>query len=95
MNAECLAEFTVPLSDQKVTENETAVFECEVTKPDLKPTWRKDGEDITPSKRCEPSSIGKKHMLTIREAQMDDQSPYTIVVEEGVEATAKLTVKGT
>ena len=91
---EAPAEFLKPLSDQKVTEKETAIFECEVTKPNLKPTWKKAGQVIKAGKRYDMTSIGQKHMLTVRDTEMDDQADYTIEVEEGVESTAKLTVIG-
>ena len=32
-------------------------------------------------------------MLTVRECEMDDQSKYTIVAEEGVDSSAQLTVE--
>ena len=38
--------------------------------------------------------VGNKYALTIKEAELVDQAKYTIVAEEGVEATATLTVKG-
>lgn len=40
------------------------------------------------------STSATRHTLTIKEAELDDQSEYTIVVEEGVESTAKLKVEG-
>jgi len=78
-----------------VTEFETAVFECEVSKPDLKPRWFKGEQEIKDLERFEQTSVGTKHMLTIRECELEDADTYKIVVEEGVESTAKLTVEGT
>jgi hypothetical protein len=91
---EAPAEFLTPLSDQKVTEKETAIFECEVSKANLKPTWQKGGEVIKAGKRYDMTSIGHKHMLTVRDTELGDEDAYTIQVEEGVESTAKLTVIG-
>ena len=83
-----------PLKDQKVKEFETATFQCEVNKSNLKVKWLKNGEELKASKRIDFSSIDKKHILTIRNAEPTDQSEYTIIVEEGVESKAKLTVEG-
>ena len=91
---EAPAEFLVPLSDQSVKELETATFQCEVSKSGLKPIWRKGDVDLGPSDRMQMSSISTKHMLTIRESELDDQAQYTIIVEEGVQSTASLSVKG-
>ena len=93
-STEAPAEFLKPLADQKVNEKETAIFECEVSKPKLKPKWKKGDQELKPSKHYDMASIGQKHMLTVREAELEDQDSYTIEVEEGVTSTAKLTVIG-
>ena len=56
--------------------------------------WKKAGQVIKAGKRFDMTSIDKKHMLTVRDTEMDDQDQYTIEVEEGVESAAKLTVIG-
>jgi len=93
--AEEPAQFLTPLSDKKVTEFETAVFECEVSKPNVKPRWFKGEQEIKDMKRFEATSVETKHMLTVRECEVQDADTYKIVVEEGVESAAKLTVEGT
>ena len=75
-------------------ELETAGFECEVSKPNLKVKWFKDGEELKASTHFTMDTMGQKHMLTIRESAVDDQAKYTIEVEEGVESSANLTVEG-
>jgi len=45
--------------------------------------------------RFECTSVGTKHMLTVRQCEVQDADTYKIVVEEGVESAAKLTVEGT
>lgn len=77
-----------------MTEFETAVFECEVSKPNLKPRWFKGEQEIKDMERFEATSVGTKHTLTIRECEIQDAVTYKVVVEEGVESTAKLTVEG-
>ena len=76
-------------------EFETAKFECELSKSNLKVTWKKDGVPLEWSKHFDMVTMGNKYILTVREAELEDQAKYTIVAEEGVEATAGLTVKGT
>ncbi len=56
--------------------------------------WRKGDEELKVSEKIHMASVGHKHMLTVRKSEMTDQSEYTIVVEEGVESTAQLTVEG-
>lgn len=91
---EAPAEFLTPLSDQTVTEFETAVFECEISKANLKVKWTKGGEVIEANKHFEMANIGNKYMLTVREAELTDQDKYRIIAEDGVESQAKLKVKG-
>ena len=38
--------------------------------------------------------IDNEYQLVILNCEMEDQAEYTIVAEEGVESTAKLTVEG-
>ena len=94
LSTEAPAEFLKPLTDLTVKELETAMFECEVSKPKLKAKWFRDGQELKDDKRFEMTSLGQKHLLTIRQAQVSDQCKYTVVVEEGVESSANLTVEG-
>ena len=41
---------TAPLKDATVPEDQSVVLECEVSKPDVKPQWFKDGKEIKPDK---------------------------------------------
>ena len=91
---EAPVEFLKPLTDQRVKEYQTATFECEVSKPNLKATWRKGDTPLEPSDRLEMVSQGNKHTLTIKGAELTDVDKYTVVFEEGVESTAALRVDG-
>ena len=91
---EAPAEFLKPLTDQKVKEFESATFTCEVSKSGLEVKWFRKGEKLEITKTIDIVSRDKRHTLTIRDCQLSDQSDYTIVVEEGVESTAKLIVEG-
>ena len=87
--------FTAPLKDTKVPEKESVVLECEVSKPDVKPKWFKDGIEIKPDKKkgITTKTDGRKHSLTIPSAMVDDGGKYT--VEFGDNKTeCKLTVEG-
>ena len=87
------AEFTKPLSDQTVIEFESVSFECEVSKPNLKSKWFKDGVELKNSDRVEIKSKDKRHFLSVHKCQLDDTSAISIKIEN-VESTAQLTVKG-
>ncbi len=65
-----------------------------MTKSGLKPTWLKGDVELPASERVQPHSVDTKHMLTIKESELDDQSSFTIIVNETLKATAKLTVEG-
>ena len=91
---EAPAKITKPLKDKKVKEEETATFECELSKPAKEVTWLRNGEPLTPDDRVKVSSDGKKHTLTIDKATMDDATKYTIKIGDA-ESSAKLTVEGT
>ena len=70
------------------------MFECEVSKPNLKARWFRGEKEIKDLERYEPTSVGTKHMLTVRECEVDDAGQFKVVFEEGVESSAKLTVEG-
>lgn len=84
----------VPLKDQKVKEFDHATFECEVSKTGLKAKWLKGDTELKASDRYEMVTLGQRHLLHIHNAELADQDTYTVVVEEGVTSTAKLTVEG-
>ena len=75
-------------------EGEKATFECELSKPNKKSHWLREGKEITvPSDKYETSCDGPKHTLTVLNATLQDAAKYAIVVDEQ-EAAAKLTVEG-
>jgi hypothetical protein len=92
-DTELSAEFVTPLGNYNVMEKQSITLECEVTKPDRPAVWKKNGVVLEPSARLEMRVEGTKHLLTIKDAQLDDQDKYSIVVE-GAESTGKLTVEG-
>ena len=70
---EAPAEFVKPLSDQKVNEWDTATFECEVSKKNCKPIWKKAGKQLMKDKHFDMASVGTKHILTIRSCEPRDR----------------------
>ena len=95
LHSESAAEFVVPLKPQQVKEMDTATFDCELSKPNLKVKWLKGTEEIFPSEKYEMATIGAKYMLTVRNATTSDAADYTIIIEDGVQSTASLQVEGT
>lgn len=50
-----VVEFTKHLKDLKITEKKRATFECEVSEPNIRVTWMKDGQELDLSEeRCFP-----------------------------------------
>ncbi len=87
--------FTSPLKDQKVPEEESVTLECELSKPDQKVTWLKDGKEIKPDRKrgIIPKVEGTKHILTIPKALKDDTAEYSVKCGDEV-TKGKLTVEG-
>ena len=87
--------FTVPLKDTEALEKESVVLECEVSKPDVKPKWFKDGKEIKPDKKkgITTKTDGRKHSLTIPSAMVDDGGKYAVEVGDKT-IECKLTVEG-
>ncbi len=85
--------FTSPLKDTKCEVDEEVTLTCEVSKPDQKVKWMKNGKVIKPDKKTKVTVDGKVHKLTIPKSALDDTAEYTAKI--GDEATSgKLTVKG-
>ena len=75
-------------------ETETAVFECELSKPRLKVNWlKKSDKNFKPEGRFEAVTLGQRYMLTIKNCELTDTDTMALKVE-GKKYTAKLTVTG-
>jgi Immunoglobulin I-set domain len=92
----CLVEpvqFTRPLRDVKVGRlGEPAIFECEVTKPDARAQWLKDGFDLHHGSKYDIGVAGRNYRLTIRDVDDRDAGDYAIVVS-GHRSEARLNVE--
>ncbi|KAE8595462.1 hypothetical protein XENTR_v10015758 [Xenopus tropicalis] len=80
------------LKDVEVHEKESATFELELSHEDVEGYWMKDGIKLKPSDTCKMTVKGKKHSLTLSSLKMDDSGPVAFK-SEGLQSTAKLTVK--
>lgn len=87
-------EILNPLTDQTVVEHEPFTFLCQVSKPNAKARWLKDGQEIVPAPGLEIIVDGQKHELVKKDAVLNDQGKYTIVVENK-SSSASLGVSGT
>ena len=86
--------FRVPLESITITENEPAVFECELSKPTKNIQWLKDDNTaLKHGKKYDIKSTDVKHSLRIPRCIAEDAGKYTIVAG-GVKSTAELKVIG-
>ena len=92
---ETAATFTVPLKDVTVPEEESVTLECELSKPDQKVKWFKNGKEMKPDRKrgISPKVEGTKHTLTIPKTLKDDTAEYSVKIGEE-ETKGKLTVEG-
>lgn len=88
------AEFLKPLTDQTIMEYDTASFECQLSKPKIKVTWKKDGVALKGSVNVDMKSKEQRHYLVMRNCSPDDSSMISVCAEN-VESAAQLTVNGT
>ena len=91
--AEAPVTFASPLKDTSVPESETATFTCEISKPDKKVTWYKNGKEIVPDEHFEVKVEGTVHTLKVKDIALDDTADYTVKLGEET-SKAKLTVLG-
>lgn len=82
------------MKDQTVTEKQTAVFECELNKPNVKVQWKKNKKPLKSSKRIQMSCDKCIQKLTIMETTLDDEDEYTCQLPTEKEVVAKLKVIG-
>jgi titin len=71
-------EFIRHLGEIELRENQTAVFECELNKPNEKVKWFKNGEPIEiDGVNVIAKSDGKVHQLIIKKCDLKDAAKYT------------------
>ena len=88
-----VANFQAPLTDVSVAVMQTAVLSCEVSKPNCKVSWYKNGTEIKRSDAVLPETNDPKQTLTIKNVNKMDAGEYTCRIGDE-ETQAKLTVLG-
>ena len=87
--------FTVPLEDVTVEQEEKVTLQCELSKPNQKVTWLKNGKALSfkEKNRYKITADGAKHTLVIPKADLEDNAEFTCSLN-GVKTQGKITVKG-
>nr|XP_023657555.1 titin-like isoform X5 [Paramormyrops kingsleyae] len=86
-------QFTKHIKDIKVTEKKKAIFECEVSEPNIPVTWMKDGQELEISDRFKVSTEKYLHRLMIQTVRLSDAGEYCVVAGSST-SKAHLTVEG-
>ncbi|KAM4608731.1 titin-like [Polymixia lowei] len=88
-----VVEFTKHLKDLKITEKKRAVFECEVSEPNIQVMWMKDGQELEMSDRYKMSSEKFVHRLILGSVRLSDAGEYSVVAGASM-STGRLGVEG-
>ena len=85
----------MPLEDTTVEQEDKVTLQCELSKPNQKVTWLKNGKALTfkEKNRYKITADGTKHTLVIPKADMEDAVEFTCSLN-GVKTQGKVTVKG-
>ncbi|TMS06454.1 Titin [Larimichthys crocea] len=87
-------EFTKKIKDIKITEKKKAIFECEVSEPNIQVMWMKDGQELDMSEERYIVTAEKYvHRLMVQTVRMSDAGEYSVVAGSSV-SKAHLTVEG-
>uniref|UniRef100_A0A4W2F6Z2 Titin n=1 Tax=Bos indicus x Bos taurus TaxID=30522 RepID=A0A4W2F6Z2_BOBOX len=86
-------EFRKHIKDIKVLEKKRAMFECEVSEPDITVQWMKDGQELQLVDRIKIQKEKYVHRLLIPSTRMSDAGKYTVVAG-GNMSSANLFVEG-
>ncbi|XP_031816253.1 titin isoform X4 [Sarcophilus harrisii] len=86
-------EFRKHIKDIKVLEKKRAMFECEISEPDITVQWMKDGQELQIADRMKIQKEKYVHRLLIPSTRMSDAGQYSVVAG-GNMSTANLFVEG-
>lgn len=86
-------EFRKHIKDIKVVEKKRAIFECEISEPDVQVQWMKDGQELQIGDRMKIQREKYVHRLIIPSTKMSDAGQYTVVAG-GNTSSANLIVEG-
>ncbi len=93
--AEAPVSFVKDLTDSVSVENDVATFECELSKPNKKVSWLKNGKPLKPSDKHEIVTEGPRHFLRIPKCELKDAGDFSVKVDgESAVSSAKLSVHG-
>ena len=85
--------FLIPLADVAVREKQTAIFKCQVSKPNQPAVWKKGATELTPGGRYEFGVQDTLYDLVIRDAEVADEAQYSVVIADQ-QSQATLFVEG-
>ncbi|GAB1597547.1 hypothetical protein Ahia01_000031200 [Argonauta hians] len=92
MCIELKPEFTKKLTNLKLKEKEKAVFTCELSKENVKVTWKKKGKEIKSDNHLKIVADKKVHQIIIENVTLEDIGEYTCVAGD-VSTSATLSVE--
>lgn len=81
------------LDDVVAEERSTITLECAVSKPKVKPVWKKEEAELIPGDKYEMLQSGKTLGLTIRDLCKDDAGWYTCDLGTDI-AKSKVIIQG-
>ncbi|XP_077990140.1 twitchin-like isoform X3 [Glandiceps talaboti] len=76
-----IPEFVKKLKSQEVTEKDRTVLHCELSLPEAKLLWFRDGEPVRPNNRVIIKHEGIVHKLIIEDTTLDDEGEYEVKVQ--------------
>lgn len=92
--SEEVVEFIRELQNVEVSEIPgTAVFDIELSKPDVTVQWLCQGKPVIPDNKHDIIADGKVHTLTVKDVDDEDEGEYSVTAK-GKTSTAQLSVQG-
>lgn len=87
-------EFIRKLTNVEVNEIPSkAIFECELSKPDIPVKWYKDNKTLPSNDKYKMVSEGPVHKLEISDVDGEDEGDYSVVAR-GKKSEGELIVEG-
>ena len=83
----------MPLKDVATMEKETIHLVAELSKPDQKVRWMKDGQELMPSEHFTMAVDGTRQILTITGVSLDDIAKFSLAIDDK-ETSCQVSVKG-
>lgn len=90
---ELAAEFISKPQNLEILEGEKAEFVCTISKESFEVQWKRDDETLEPGDKYDIIADGKKRVLVVKDATLQDMGTYVVMVG-AARAAAHLTVIG-